>query len=382
MSAQKSTKGFIYLVFISMLWVLVNCSSDSTNPGPGEQQGQQGVSSSSGGSPSSSSEVVGSSSSETADSSSSSETEDSSSSSEAPSSSSSVVASVCTVTNRKQTNLRYASQTTNSDRVLDLTLPNTGNGPFPLVIFVHGGMFTGGSKTEVSSTAFNKATEKGYALVSIDHRLASDSQVGFPSGLEDILTAIRFLRSKANENNFCLDPNKFAMTGFSAGGYHAGMVAALSGATHDFDDYTLGYPNVSSAVQAAVTWSALTDFSKLDAQQQEIGGGGWMLSTHFGTGGMVTLSKYFGFTTTASNIPAKSNPLTYVSANTIPILMQHGDNDKIVPYLQSKILVDKINSIAPNRAIFDQIPGGNHGGFSGQEDRIFQFLDEKLGVSR
>jgi len=373
MSAQKIQKGLAYLVFISMLWVIANCSSDSSPTKEETVSSSSEVAnlSSSGLTSSSSSIVASSSSSEVAG----------SSSSVAASSSSGGGSSTCKVTRRSQTNLRYASQTSNNDRVLDLTLPSSGNGPFPLVIFVHGGMFTGGSKADVSSTPFNNATSKGYALVSINHRLASDSQKGFPSGLEDILTAIRFLRSNANTDDFCLDPDKFAMTGFSAGGYHAGMVAALSGATHDFDDYTLGYPNVSSAVQAAVTWSALTDFSKLDAQQQELGGS-WFLSTHFGTSGMVTLSKYFGFTTTASNIPAKSNPLTYVSANTIPIMMQHGLKDNIVPWKQSELLVNKINSVAPNRAILDTIKDGGHGGFTGQDTKIFNFLDEKLGIQR
>jgi len=297
----------------------------------------------------------------------------------AVSSSSGGGSSTCKVTNRAKRTLRYASQTSKNDRELDLTLPSSGSGPFPLVIFVHGGGFTSGSKADVNGTPFNNAPSKGYALASISHRLASSSQVGFPSGLEDILTAIRFLRSNANTDDFCLDPDKFAMTGFSAGGYHTGMVAVLSGATHDFDNYTLGYPNVSSAVQVAVSWSALTDFSKLDEEQKELGGS-WMMSTHYGAG--TSLSQYLGFTTTASNIPAKSNPLTYVSANTIPIMMQHGLSDNLVPWKQSELLVNKINSVAPNRAILDTIKDGGHGGFSGQDTKIFNFLDEKLGVKK
>jgi acetyl esterase/lipase len=281
----------------------------------------------------------------------------------------------CTLSKRSLTNERYASQTSNNDRVLDLTVPS-GNGPFPLIIFVHGGGFTSGNKSSLSSPfSATNATNRGYAFASINHRLASNSQRGFPEGIEDILTAIRFLRAKAD--SLCLDPNRFAMTGFSAGGYHTGMVAVLSGATHDFDNSALGYPGVSSAVQVAVSQSALTDFTKLDAQQQELGGR-WTMSTHYGSGSM--LSQYLGITTTASNIPAKSNPLTYVSANTIPIMMQHGLSDNLVPWKQSELLVNEINKKASGRAILDTLKDQGHGNFSNSDltSTVYNFLDRHL----
>jgi acetyl esterase/lipase len=279
---------------------------------------------------------------------------------------------------RKATNVRYASEFKGkNDRQLDISWPSSGDGPFPLVIYVHGGGFTSGDKSSLTGE-FSKATSHGYAFVSISHRLASNSQRGFPEGLQDITAAIRFLR--ANAVKYHLDPDHFAMTGFSAGGYHAGMIGVLSGAKHDFDVDSIGYPGVSSAVQAAIGLSGLTDFSKLDEEQKTLGGS-WMMSTHYGSGSM--LSQYLGITTTASNIPPKSNPVTYISANTIPIMMMHGDKDNLVPWMQSELLVEAINKVATNKATFVKIANGEHGSkYGNQESTVFDFLDKHLKVKK
>jgi len=288
------------------------------------------------------------------------------------------------ITQRSFTDVCYVSiQNPHERQVLDLTLPGTGTGPFPLVIFIHGGAFVAGSKADVSRTAFNDAPSRGYALAAINYRLASakDTIGRFPQGIQDILAAIRYLR--ANAEKYHLDPNRFAVAGFSSGAYHAAMIDVLSGAKNDIEDITLGNPGVSSAVQAAVTWSALTDILKLQEQQELNPDIKYWIPDHTVNspeatyfGGQITLPVF------AATL-AESNPLNYLTLNTPPILMQHALNDNLVPWQQSRMLVDKINEVAgPGRAIFDTIPNGGHGGppFSSASnaDRIFRFLDEKL----
>ena len=285
---------------------------------------------------------------------------------------------------KRFTDVCYVSTPNPHERqVLDLTLPGSGKGPFPLLIFIHGGAFMAGSKADVNWTAFSEAPSRGYALAGINYRLASanDTVGRFPQGIQDVMAAIRYLR--ANAEKYQLDPNRFAVSGFSSGGYHTAMICVLSGAENDIEDFTLGNTGVSSAVQAAVSWSGLSDLLKLDEQQAENPGIRYFISDHSKNppeatyiGGQITSPAY------AATF-ARSNPLNYVTVNTPPILMQHAPNDNVVPWQQSQILVNKINEVAtPGRAIFDAIDNGGHGGppfnSASNADRIFRFLDENL----
>jgi len=293
---------------------------------------------------------------------------------------------------REYANIRYASETTNNDRVLDLTLPATGEGPFPLLIFIHGGGFVAGSKADVNGTAFAQAPARGYALASLNYRLAPfvGTSGRFPDGIQDCLAAIRFLR--ANADTYHLDPTRFALAGFSAGAYHTAFIAAFTGSENIggiTEDLSLGNAEYSSAIQAAVTWSALTDFLMLDVWQ-DMNTDVNYLFRHDDDGPFSPETTYFGSQISLpenADALAKSNPFNYVSANMPPILMQHATNDNLVPWQSSQTLVDRINDICGDgRAEFDFIPNGGHGGapFSSQAntDRIFQYLDEKLDIER
>ena len=421
MSAQKSKKGLpclvSFLVFISILWFIVSCSSDSTKdePGPSEQQNVSsstdesrsssssivaGSSSSVAGSSSSrarsSSSVAGSSSSRAGSSSSvagsSSSRAGSSSSITTGGSSSSVAASsssagggskTCSAT-RSKTTYQYIPDGTsglNKERhVLDLTLPD-GNGPFPLVIFLHGGGFSGGSKND-SPGASGQAIKNGYALASIGYRLSGATK--FPGSFNDILTAIRYLR--ANAEKYCLDPDKFVVTGFSAGAYHSGMVCVLSGYEgHDLDGWSDLYKGYSNKVQACATYAALTDMAYLvEDEKANPNITNWMVKDH---GGSSPESVFLGTNQAIKDLPEtqgslrwRANPLNYVTANTPPIYMIHATNDNVVPWQQSPRLVDKIKEVQKenSKATFDKQTSGGHSGFDGRATQVFDFFKANL----
>ena len=95
--------------------------------------------------------------------------------------------------------------------------------PSPIVIFAHGGGFTGGDKGMVPPALVRDALAEGFAVASINYRFADAAP--FPGPMRDGVRAIQFLRSKARE--WSLDPARFAATGESAG---SGM--ALGAAFH------------------------------------------------------------------------------------------------------------------------------------------------------
>ena len=75
-------------------------------------------------------------------------------------------------------------------------------GPFPVVILVHGGGWSSGDKTSGVDPLFAPFSRNGVAWFSINYRLAPQHR--YPAAVEDIETAIRWVKSHAVE--FKVDP--------------------------------------------------------------------------------------------------------------------------------------------------------------------------------
>src|SRR5688500_14833362 len=101
----------------------------------------------------------------------------------------------------------------------------------PLVVFIHGGGFRGGSKEALSPALLDGLLAKGISVMAINYRLSPE--VSFPAHYTDCARAIQFARSKATEWN--LDPMRVGAAGSSAGagtslwiGFHDDMADPAS----------------------------------------------------------------------------------------------------------------------------------------------------------
>jgi acetyl esterase/lipase len=92
----------------------------------------------------------------------------------------------------------------------------TGERVVPVVVWIHGGALINGHREGISGRVRDYAKSRGFALVSIDYRLAPETKL--PAILEDIEDAFRWIRGPAAKK-FHLDPKRIAVTGGSAGGY-------------------------------------------------------------------------------------------------------------------------------------------------------------------
>ena len=124
---------------------------------------------------------------------------------------------------------------------LDIYVPNSGSGPFPVIVAIHGGAFLMGDKADGQLTPMLAGLDRGYAVVSINYRLSNEAK--FPAQINDVKAAIRFVR--ANAGTYGLDPNEFAAWGGSSGGYLAAMLGT-SGGVADLEDTSQGSPDQSS----------------------------------------------------------------------------------------------------------------------------------------
>jgi acetyl esterase/lipase len=113
------------------------------------------------------------------------------------------------------TDVRYCTLDASSQK-MDVYFPDSG-GPWPALVYVHGGSWMHGDKSEAVMLA-RGMTSQGYLVVSINYRLYPAGK--FPIMIEDVKCAIRSLRAHAGEYN--LAPNRVAAIGPSAGGRRYG----------------------------------------------------------------------------------------------------------------------------------------------------------------
>ena len=201
-----------------------------------------------------------------------------------------------------------------------------GQGSHPIAIIIHGGGFVGGTSKNISEAyCADFLAPAGYAVFSINYRLAPKSP--YPAMVDDVLSAVRFIRNHAQK--WETDAQRIGLVGGSAGGYLSNM-AGLRGVGTD------------SQVQAVVTLYGVSDFSGRpvnDHTQALLG----------------PLIKEKG----EEAALREASPITHVTAKAPPFLLIHGDNDEAVPFEQSTRLQEALRK-AGGRCDLIRIVNGAH----------------------
>lgn len=133
----------------------------------------------------------------------------------------------------------------------DAYLPAGMTQATPGVILIHGGGFTGGDKSDLANLG-NRLAADGMAAFSINYRLDDATTVGFPMEVQDVMTAISYVRAHAGLYN--VDPTRLASFGTSAG-----ATLAVYSAMKAFQS------DPSAQVLADVGWSGGYDFTVGDS---------------------------------------------------------------------------------------------------------------------
>src|SRR5436190_5651978 len=192
---------------------------------------------------------------------------------------------------------------------LDLYVPANATSP-PLVVWVHGGAWKGGSK---GSPSVRPLTEHGYALASVDYRLSPVAQ--FPAQVHDIKAAIRYLRATAKEH--AIGTDRVAITGGSAGGHLAALVGVTNG-VKELEGDVGQHRDQSSDVQAIVAFYGASNLTTILAQ-----------STPHGLNVRVPALELLlgGQPDSKLELARLASPVFHVDKNDPPLLWYHGDQD-------------------------------------------------------
>ena len=276
---------------------------------------------------------------------------------------------------RKFLNIPYASLS--PTQKLDIYLPDSGDGSFPVIVWIHGGAFMACDKGDDQVLPALEGLKKGYAVVAINYRLSGEAR--YPAPVYDAKAAVRWIRANAHDYNF--DTGRIAAWGGSAGAYLAIMLGASAG-LQQFEDSSMGNSGYSCDVQAVADWFGPTDFLMMDQQPIENGLPPLPGQEHSSANSPESL--LFGQTITEIPEAVKAtNPLIYLDQNTPPFFIQHGTRDATVPMQQSVVLAARLKAIMGDDMVtLELLEGAEHGDpeFETPENvkKVLDFLDKHL----
>jgi acetyl esterase/lipase len=272
----------------------------------------------------------------------------------------------------KWLNIAYAENS--PAQQLDIYLPETGEGPFPVIVSIHGGAFRMGDKGDVQVAPMLEGLKRGYAVVSINYRLSGEAI--FPAQIQDVKAAIRWI--KANAKKYKLNANKLATWGGSAGG-HLASLAGTSGDVKELEDITQGNANFSSRIQAVVDWFGPINFNTMDAQFKVSAKG----KTDHDDANSPESELVGKKITDAFDLVKRANPATYITKDDPPFFIEHGTLDHLVPTEQSIDFATALEKIlGKEKVTLKLLEGAGHGtpqfGTKENLDSVFNFLDKLL----
>lgn len=202
---------------------------------------------------------------------------------------------------------------------LDLYQPRECSGPRPGVIFIHGGGWSSGQRSDYKYYC-TRFPQMGYVAATVSYRLVGEAQ--FPACIQDVKCAVRWMR--ANAEKYGINPNAIAAIGGSAGG-HLSMMLGYSAGVPELEG-TGGHQEYSSAVQAVVNLYGPVDMTLEEFHENKT------LLDFFG-------GKHF------KEIPDQyrlASPMTHIKKGAPPTMIIHGTDDTTVPVSQADMLETRL----------------------------------------
>lgn len=230
---------------------------------------------------------------------------------------------------------------------------------YPLVVYIQGAAW------QEQEMYFNlpqlcMIARQGFVVASVKHR--SSQRAVFPAFLQDVKSAIRFLR--ANAKKYFINPDEVAVWGDSSGG----NAALLTGVTGDIDLFkTDDNSDFSDSVKAVIDFFGPTDVSQINnaPRNPALAKSDAPAPEDVLFGGNIAINP---------ELALPGNPISYVTdkKSLPPFLVIHGDSDAMVPFNQSVLMVEALQKYKKT-VEFYKVCGADHG--------IYFWTDEVLKIT-
>ena len=215
---------------------------------------------------------------------------------------------------------------------LDMYIPKNIKKPAPLLVFIHGGGWRSGQRSDylVYLVAFAK---KGYITATVSYRLLKDGP--YPACVEDITDAVQWFYKHGDEYGY--NPDRIGLVGGSAGA-HLALMAAYEwkkpGVTNDSIFVSANRHRIKAVVDIYGPIDMTTDYARSQP-----------LVTSF-------LAHSYS---EAPELYREASPIQYLDQNDPPTMILHGTSDNLVPVSQSDIFKAKLDSLGvPN--VYYRVP--------------------------
>jgi len=234
----------------------------------------------------------------------------------------------------------------------------------PALLQIHGGAWVIGDKREQGIPLLKALARDGWVGFNANYRLSPAAT--WPDHLVDIKRALAFIRDHAEE--YGVDPDFVAVTGGSAGGHLAAMVAL----TQNQARYQPGFEAADTSVQACVPFYGVYDFTNragtMPPQFRD-----WFLQP-------LIMKAFF------DDEPERfrdASPLDNLHPDVPPFLVVHGDNDTLAPVADARTFVAALREVSTSSVHYLELHGAQHSFdvfTSVRTRRVVRAVERFLGV--
>jgi acetyl esterase/lipase len=241
---------------------------------------------------------------------------------------------------------------------LDVLQPSIPNG-LGVVAIISGGWFS--AHEAINPKMFQPLMARGYTIFAVVH--GSQPRYIVTEIEPDIHRAVRFIRH--NAATYGVDPGRLGVTGASAGG-HLSLTMATQGSPGDSSAKDV-IERESSELQCVACFFPPTDFLNYGQPGEDAVGVGVLKNFKAAFGPLADTAEG------RQKLGREISPIYFVHSNMPPILIIHGDADKLVPIYQAEMFVKRCEEVgSPAKLIRRE---GKLHGWAGIEKDMEIFAD-------
>ncbi|MHB8464738.1 MAG: alpha/beta hydrolase [Acidimicrobiales bacterium] len=222
-------------------------------------------------------------------------------------------------------------------RRLDIYRPSTPVAGAPVLFYIHGGGWVIGDKREQGLPMMWHLAARGWVCVTANYRLSP--KVAFPEHLIDVKRALAWVKTHIQEHGG--DPSRIVVSGGSAGGHLAALIALTAGRP----ELQPGFEDADLRVEGAVPIYGVYDFTNRDGIR--------------GPGFGQFIEKWV-MQTNDPALYALASPMDQVGDHAPPFFVIHGANDTLVPVQEARSFVRMLRAVSNAPVAYAELPRTQH----------------------
>ncbi|MBN8860327.1 MAG: alpha/beta hydrolase fold domain-containing protein [Sphingobacteriales bacterium] len=233
---------------------------------------------------------------------------------------------------RELKNIKYGDAP-DGQNTFDAYIPKNIQPGAKVIVYIHGGGWSGGDKSEFPKQLIEElAGKRGYVVVSMNYRLVKDNTNRFPAQIEDVKKLVAFISKNAKRYEY--NGNEYTLMGGSAGG-HLAML------------YAYGYDEKKQVKTVVDLWGP-TDLTDKAVRPD-------------GSDADNIVIRFLGEKDVNAQITKDASPLWHLTKETaVPTILFHGGKDPLVNVSQAKNLYQKLQEMNVPSAL-EIYPEEKHG---------------------